>query len=285
LEYEGQDAMTTKQKGFEAHFAITLRPGEDDDLDALQNSRFLYSAWKKRHWPTDVVRPGVRIYGFNTESRRLCVLPPDLDEKTGKQAGSKISLKVAPDGTIDWKRHEEANTKDKLETVLRKGALHIDLTTPRTTAPLLERIDDFVHRIVLQTEDVLKDHYLFRELLWLDTFRQQFREFPRVYDLPTGVCDEDGRWHEFLTHYAGVIQDGSLSCQAKTQRLKHVNEVVFSKGRERPQALVPFDLVWEIVLLDGRSIVVDVYATPLPNGKPMTVHGIELRRWNDPVLR
>jgi hypothetical protein len=164
-------------------------------------------------------------------------------------------------------------------------ALHIDLTNPRTTTPLLERIDDFVDGIVLQTEDVIKDHYLFRELLWLDTFRQQFREFLRVYDLPTGVCDEDGRWHEFLTHYAGVIQDGSLSCQAKTQRLKHVNEVVFSKGRERPQALVPFDLVWEIVLLDGRSIVVDVYATPLPNGKPMTVHGIELRRWNDPVLR
>jgi hypothetical protein len=164
-------------------------------------------------------------------------------------------------------------------------ALHIDLMNPRTTAPLLERIDDFVDRIVLQTEDVIKDHYLFRELLWLDTFRQQFREFLRVYDLPTGVCDEDGRWHEFLTHYAGVIQDGSLSCQAKTQRLKHVNEVVFSKGRERPQALVPFDLVWEIVLLDGRSIVVDVYATPLPNGKPMNVHGIELRRWNDPVLR
>jgi hypothetical protein len=164
-------------------------------------------------------------------------------------------------------------------------ALHIDLTNPGTTAPLLERIDCFVDRIVLHTEDVIEDHYLFRELLWLDAFRQQFREFLRAYDLPTGVCDADRRWHEFLTHYAGVIQDGSLSCQAKTQRLKHVSEVVFSKGRERPHVFVPFDLVWEIVLLDGRSIAVDVYATPLPNGKPMEVHGIELRRWNDPLPR
>jgi hypothetical protein len=119
----------------------------------------------------------------------------------------------------------------------------------------------------------------------LDTFRQQFRDFLRTYGLPSCLCDEDRRWHEFLTHYASVIQDGSLSCQAKTQRLKHVSEVVFSKGRERPHVFVPFDLVWKILLLDGRSIVVDVYAAPLLNGKPMEVHGIELRRWNDPVTR
>jgi hypothetical protein len=162
-------------------------------------------------------------------------------------------------------------------------ALHIDLTNAGTTGALLGRIDDFVNRVVLKAEDVIEDHYLFRELLWLDTFRQQFRELLHAYDLPAELCDEDRRWHEFLTHYAGVIQDGSLSCQAKTQRLKHVSEVIFSRERRRPDAFVPFDLVWEIVLLDGRSIVVDVYATPLPNGKPMMVHGIELRRWNDPV--
>lgn len=162
-------------------------------------------------------------------------------------------------------------------------ALHVDLTNPGTTASLLERIDEFVDRIILQTDDVIKDHYLFRDLLWLDTFRDEFRTFLRTYDLPTSICDNDRRWHEFLTHYAGVIEDGSLYCQAKTQRLKHVSEVIFSKGRGRPDVFVPFDLVWEVILLDGRSIVVDVYAAPLPNGKPMMVHGIELRRWNSPA--
>jgi hypothetical protein len=162
-------------------------------------------------------------------------------------------------------------------------ALHIDLMNPGTTAQLLQRVDDFVERVVQQAEDFIEDTYLFRELLWLDTFRQQLRDFLASYDLPTGVCDEDCRWHEFLEHYAGVIQDGSLSCQAKTQRLKHVDRVVFSKGRERAHAVVPFSLAWEITLLDGRSIDVEVYAITLPKGETAAIHGIKLNRWNEPA--
>ncbi len=157
-------------------------------------------------------------------------------------------------------------------------ALHIDLTNPGTTSALLERIDRFAAGVLAGDVNVVEEHRMFREFLFLDTFREQFRAFLRTYDLPTTVCDEDVRWHKFLAHYAGVIEDGSLSCQAKTQRLNNVKEVIFSKGKTRPSdAFVPFDLVWDIVLLDGRTMSVQVYAAPLPDGNPMLVHGIHLR--------
>lgn len=156
-------------------------------------------------------------------------------------------------------------------------ALHIDLTNPATTSALLERIDTFAAGVLAGNVNVVEEHRMFREFLWLDTFREQFRAFLRTYDLPTTVCDDDLHWHKFLTHYAGVIEDGSLSCQAKTQRLNNVKEVIFSKGRKRPSdAFVPFDLVWDIVLRDGRTMSVQVHAAPLPDGNPMLVHGIHL---------
>jgi hypothetical protein len=47
-------------------------------------------------------------------------------------------------------------------------------------------------------------------------------------------------------------------------------------GTTASDAFVPFDLVWDIVLLDGRTMSVQVYAAPLPNGNPMLVHGIHV---------
>ena len=100
-----------------------------------------------------------------------------------------------------------------------------------------------------------------------ETFRQQFRAFLHSFDLPTAICDDDAQWHEFLKHYSGVIEDGSLECQG--QGLKFVHKIIFRRGRARPsESYIPFDLVWEIALLNGKSLRVEVNAAPLPNGEP-----------------
>jgi hypothetical protein len=99
-------------------------------------------------------------------------------------------------------------------------ALHIDLTQPRTTLPFLKRVDGFVASVLAGNQDILGEHRMFREFVFLDTFRQQFAQFLKAFDLPTTVCDEDPRWHELLKNYAGVIEDGSLSCKAETNDLK-----------------------------------------------------------------
>jgi hypothetical protein len=152
--------------------------------------------------------------------------------------------------------------------------LHVDLDNPRTTLPFLERADKYAASVLAGNKDMLEQHRMLREFVFLDTFRQQFKKFLQAYNLPTGVCDEDPRWHEFLKHYAGVIEDGSLSCQAKTRplklksKLKLINEVVFTKGRTAATSenfYIPFRLAWTIVLIDGRKLTVEVQASA-PNG-------------------
>lgn len=64
------------QANYEADYAISLDPGEADDLSELEKSRYYWSGWHRRHWPADVVRPGLKIYGFDKrpDRRELCVL-------------------------------------------------------------------------------------------------------------------------------------------------------------------------------------------------------------------
>ncbi len=156
-------------------------------------------------------------------------------------------------------------------------ALHVDLTFPKTTAPFLERVDKFAADVLAGKPNVAEQHQMLREFVFLDTFRQQLRQFLKSYDLPTAVCDEDPRWHEFLKQYAGIIEDGSLSCQDKTGRLKLVREVIFTKGGPKTSGTyIPFDLSWNIVLLNGRTLTVEVSAAALPDGNEMIFHAIRL---------
>jgi hypothetical protein len=150
-------------------------------------------------------------------------------------------------------------------------ALHVDLEYPGTTLPFLERVETFAASVLEGNSDMLREHRMLREFVFLDTFRQQFGQFLQAFNLPTAVCDEDSRWNEFLTHYAGVIEDGSLSCKAKANSLKLVSEVVFTKGRIRAASentYIPFGLAWTIILLDGRKLTVEVNASA-PNGDEM----------------
>ena len=144
--------------------------------------------------------------------------------------------------------------------------------------PFLERADKFVDSVLTGKPNLGEQHQMLREFVFLDTFREQFRQLLKGYHLPTRVCDEDPRWHEFLKNYAGIIEDGSLSCQApEASGLRLVSKVVFTKGRPTTyDSYIPFHLSWEIVLLDGRTMSVEVSATAVA-GREMIFHGTSER--------
>jgi len=152
-------------------------------------------------------------------------------------------------------------------------ALHVDLENRGTTLPFLEKVETYAASILAGSTDIIAEHRVLREFVFLNTFRQQFRQFLNVYNVPTELCEEDARWHEFLTHYAGVIEDGSLSCTAKGTSLKLVREVVFTKGKptkEWEESTLPFNLSWTIVLLDGRNLTVEVSASVTDDGEAIS---------------
>lgn len=159
-------------------------------------------------------------------------------------------------------------------------ALHVDLKGTDTIMPFLEQIDAYMEGVLVGPEDFGASHRMIQEFLFLETLRSQLRDFLAGYDLPLDLTDDSDQWNDFVKHYAGVIEDGSLICQAKTPVLKHVKQVTFTKGRDAigEFAQIPFDMVWCVELLDGRSIDVDVNARPDTNGSgPMVSWGVHLR--------
>jgi hypothetical protein len=156
-------------------------------------------------------------------------------------------------------------------------ALHVDLDHSNTTLPFLQRVDDFVNSVFAGAEgNPALEYQVFSEFVFLDSFRNQFKQFLAEHALPTALCDQDALWHQFVTHYAGIIEDGSLSCDGKKLPLRWVREVTFTKGNAREDGYIPFDLTWQIDLLDGRAIVVDVYASDFPAGGKMIFHGMKI---------
>jgi hypothetical protein len=140
-------------------------------------------------------------------------------------------------------------------------ALHVNLSYPNTTREFLELVDAFVASFLEGNTDIGAEHRMLRDFVFLDTFKQQFRTFLNAFDLPTAICDDDAQWHEFLRHYSGVIEDGSLACEGDD--LKLVEKVIFTKGRPRASGMyIPFDLSWDIVLLNKKTLTVEVNAAP-----------------------
>jgi hypothetical protein len=155
-------------------------------------------------------------------------------------------------------------------------ALHIDLHGVQTTLPFLQRVEELVQSLLAGSIDICKENRVFREFLYWDTFRHQFRDFLIAYGLPAAICDEEQRWGKFLTQYAGVIQDGSLSCRAANNGLTLVKEVIFNGKPQQHKKPAQFEFSWDIILLDGRTMTVDVKAAAFPTGEPMLIHGIHL---------
>jgi hypothetical protein len=132
-------------------------------------------------------------------------------------------------------------------------ALHADLTRPNTTLDFLRRVDSFIEGELDHRKLRVSDNYrMFHEFIYLDTFRKELREFFVSFGLPTALCDEDQRWHDFLKLYAGIIEDGSLYCgddvaEAKKKGLKLIKGVTFSRGRSAPpDSYFPFCLSWKV---------------------------------------
>jgi hypothetical protein len=156
-------------------------------------------------------------------------------------------------------------------------ALHVDLTHSNHTLPFLSRVDSFLeHELNRADMNVAEQHRMFREFVFLDTFRSELREFLVRYNLPTQICDEDPRWHDFLRVYAEIIENGSLYCGA--EGLKLVKGVTFSKGRETPtDNYFPFHLKWTILLQeDGKEVELEVNAASMPHGGDMIIHSMKL---------
>lgn len=78
----------------EADFAITLRLEHTKDITSLGSSVYLWSGWKKHHWPADIVKPGIRLYGFDVKSRHFCVL-----------------LEITKGGSFKYRTREELSNK------------------------------------------------------------------------------------------------------------------------------------------------------------------------------
>jgi hypothetical protein len=81
---------------------------------------------------------------------------------------------------------QESYPRDPISFALKlyfHWALHVNLTNPTTTLPFLHRVDDFAAGVLGGKTDKLEDYRMFREFVLLDTFREQFRQFLKAYDL------------------------------------------------------------------------------------------------------
>jgi hypothetical protein len=139
--------------------------------------------------------------------------------------------------------------------------MHVSLTYPKTTKPFLEQIDRFFLKFFSPDAPGLspEDAEPVRQLVYLDSFRDQFREFLARYGLPTNVCEEDLRWFQFLTAYAGVIEDGELVYAE--ENLEMVREMKFQKAHSQPhpEARIPFTIQWTVTLKDGREFEMSLH--------------------------
>jgi hypothetical protein len=161
-------------------------------------------------------------------------------------------------------------------------ALHVDLTRPGTTRDFLERIDRWATNNIAYLEpsgtwESIEEHYLFQDLIFLDIFRRQLREFLAAHDLPLSLCEDDDRWNKFLAAYGCVIEDGTLSTKAgRNSGFKAVKHVVFRKGKSlTTDHHVPFVIEWHIHLNDERILQTEVQTIPTTIGR-MTAHSITI---------
>jgi hypothetical protein len=148
-------------------------------------------------------------------------------------------------------------------------ALHVDLHGEGTVRPFLEELDTYAASVLAGNPDIFTEQQTIRKLAFLEAFRKEFRQFLHHFGIPAAVCDDNARWQEFLQHYAGVIENGSISLADNKLPLKVVREVIFAKGRPtEPGSYIPFCFEWTIVLRNDKRIVVELEASA-PGGNEM----------------
>jgi hypothetical protein len=148
-------------------------------------------------------------------------------------------------------------------------AVLVNLSRSSTTSHFLNQIDAFtisqnIHGLPEPDGrfSFVDQHNLSKDLLFLTNFRQQLREFLGSKKLSTRLCDNDKSWFGFLSAYAGVIEDGTLSVEG-ANKLRVVDRVTFTKGRSlSSDHHVPFTIQWDIHLKDGRIVRMDLETVP-----------------------
>jgi HNH endonuclease len=69
----GTAIMSRTTARLETPFAVSLRTG-DDDVEDRQLHHYYWTGWRRRHWPAEILRPGVQLYGFDLRRRALRAL-------------------------------------------------------------------------------------------------------------------------------------------------------------------------------------------------------------------
>jgi len=159
-------------------------------------------------------------------------------------------------------------------------ALHVDLNGKDTIEPFLQQVDAHVDGVLNGHMDLKASDRMIREFALLDAFRSQLRDFLRANGIRSDVTDDDAHWNDFVRHYAGVIEDGSLALSPKHQGIvKHVRELTFTKGRNAiGTTLLPFDMTWSAELLNGQFLDITVNARPSLTGGQALLHcGVSMR--------
>lgn len=87
----------------DADCAITLNSDEAKTLDGDH----YWTGWKRRHWPADLLHPGLRLYGFDTKLRQYTTL-----------------LEVAKGGTFNYRTRREFFTSVHQLTGLQPDQHH-----------------------------------------------------------------------------------------------------------------------------------------------------------------
>jgi hypothetical protein len=178
-------------------------------------------------------------------------------------------------------RDDKAHTNEALWMYCH-WALHVDLESPKTTMDFLKRVDRWVTNTIAYLTPsgpwtFLEEYNLFRDFIFLSTFRRQLGDLLKSYGLQTDVCDVDKKWYAFIEAYGGIIEDGTLSTKAdKQNELGAVKQVTFAKGETLTSAHhVSFVIQWNIELKDGRTLKANVETVPAGAGN-MTLHGLEI---------
>jgi len=150
---------------------------------------------------------------------------------------------------------------------------------PSTLEPFLKEVDSALASLLGPgNSDLAAEERVFDEFVTLKALRAHLRAFLQRHQLATRLCDDDGWWHEFLKHYAGVIEDGSLSCSADpSAELTYLKKVTFIKGDSSPAgAHVPFAMTWRVDLLDGRCVTMKGNLFKPAGGRWLRAFGVTL---------
>lgn len=145
-------------------------------------------------------------------------------------------------------------------------ALHVDLTNLSTVSDFFDPIERWITHTVagltpLGSWTLVEEQRLFRNLLFLETFRAELRACLRGFGLATDLCDDNARWVIFMRFYTLVIEDGSLTLHSKT-RNNAISSVMFTKGRKLVGTPLSFLVRWDIALSDGRWGTLDLASLP-----------------------